>query len=102
VFSRTVGTRLVFLMFIVPNVELIFTTFDVLISAGISAGIDVTLKVVEHCYGEEIARSTAKATRLINSAWSIFYLSCLRSDVSVPCFSITGIGLSPVTGLDMG
>jgi hypothetical protein len=98
VFSRTVGTRLVFLMFIVPNVELIFTTFDVLTSAGISAGIDVTLKVVEHCYGEEIARSTAKATRLMNSAWSIlFEIRCFCT-----LFSSTGIGLSPVTGLDMG
>lgn len=33
---------------------------DVFTSAGISAGIDMSLKVVEHCYGEEIARSTAK------------------------------------------
>jgi transcriptional regulator GlxA family with amidase domain len=33
---------------------------DVFTSAGISAGIDMSLKVVEHFYGEEIARSTAK------------------------------------------
>jgi transcriptional regulator GlxA family with amidase domain len=33
---------------------------DVFTSAGISAGIDMSLKVVEHYYGEEIARSTAK------------------------------------------
>jgi transcriptional regulator GlxA family with amidase domain len=29
-------------------------------SAGISAGIDMALKVVEHYYGEEIARATAR------------------------------------------
>jgi transcriptional regulator GlxA family with amidase domain len=33
---------------------------DLFTSAGISAGIDMSLKLVEHCYGEEIARSTAK------------------------------------------
>jgi transcriptional regulator GlxA family with amidase domain len=33
---------------------------DVFTSAGISAGIDMSLKVVERCYGEEIARLTAK------------------------------------------
>ena len=30
-------------------------------SAGISAGIDMSLKVVERCYGEKVARMTAKA-----------------------------------------
>lgn len=29
-------------------------------SAGISAGIDMSLKIVEHCYGQKIARATAR------------------------------------------
>jgi transcriptional regulator GlxA family with amidase domain len=29
-------------------------------SAGISAGIDLALEVVGHCYGEDIANSTAR------------------------------------------
>ena len=29
-------------------------------SAGISAGIDMSLKVVEHCFGEKVARATAR------------------------------------------
>ena len=29
-------------------------------SAGISAGIDMALKVVERCFGEDIARATAR------------------------------------------
>jgi transcriptional regulator GlxA family with amidase domain len=29
-------------------------------SAGISAGIDMSLKVVEQCFGETIARATAR------------------------------------------
>lgn len=32
----------------------------ILTSAGISAGIDMALKVVARCYGESIARATAK------------------------------------------
>ncbi len=33
---------------------------SVFTSAGISAGIDMSLKVVAHCYGEDIARATAR------------------------------------------
>ena len=29
-------------------------------SAGISAGIDMSLKVVAHCFGEDIAKATAR------------------------------------------
>ena len=33
---------------------------NLMASAGISAGIDMSLKVVERCYGEKVARRTAK------------------------------------------
>jgi len=33
---------------------------NLMASAGISAGIDMSLKVVERCYGEKVARMTAK------------------------------------------